>query len=176
MPKTPVEYKKLYRTCTIKLFDISLTFYLNLCLTFCVSLLPNPEANLSTKSGTISRTLVSPVPDSWHWRLWNSSILGWPGRHLGQFTGHSTAAVALLVTLESPCSYAEGNIHQRKDDRITNMDRITHYCFCCDKTVHPLKQGLYCCMKTVVCHNKNLPFSFSLLKKFLYKIPDITLL
>ena len=36
MPKTPVEYKKLYRTCTIKLFDISLTFYLNLCLTFCV--------------------------------------------------------------------------------------------------------------------------------------------
>ena len=103
MPKTPVEYKKLYRTCTIKLFDISLTFYLNLCLTFCVITLAESRGKSVYKIRNHiedfgESVLILDIDE------FGSSILDDQDGTWGQFTGHSTAAVALLVTLESPCS------------------------------------------------------------------------
>ena len=78
-----------------------------------------------------------------------SSILDDQDGTWGQFTGHSTAAVALLVTLESPCSYAEGNIHQRKDDRISDMDRISDNCLGRNKCIHSFKKRIYSILKIV---------------------------
>ena len=148
MPKTPVEYKKLYRTCTIKLFDISLTFYLNLCLTFCVITLAESRGKSVYKIRNHiedfgESVLILDIDE------FGSSILDDQDGTWGQFTGHSTAAVALLVTLESPCSYAEGNIHQRKDDRISDMDRISDNCLGRNKCIHSFKKRIYSILKIV---------------------------
>ena len=53
--------------------------------------------------------------------------------------GHASAAVIFLILRLCGCSHTEGHINQRKDDRISDRDRVSDYRLGRNKILHSFK-------------------------------------
>lgn len=147
--KTPQNNRKLYRISTIKL--LSILFMIRFPFRFphhcfCQTL----EAKRSTKSWHHIKNLGKSILILYIDKL-GSSILDNQHCTRCQFSCHSAAMPLFFLSLsKAPAPTPKENIHQREDDRISNMDCLSHYSFGRNKCVHSFKKRIYSILKIVL--------------------------